>query len=85
MGFQKLRMELVFDQVSSIEQHPQAGEEATHLTIGQAQVLQTPWLLEPRFLHSVEWEPIQQGRVMHATTYVKELLPKAFVGLLEES
>jgi len=85
MGFQKLKMELIFYQVSSVEHHPQAGEEATHLTIGRAQVLQTPWLLESRFLHPVEWEPIQQGRVVHATTYLKELLLKAFVGLLEES
>jgi len=53
--------------------------------IGRAQVLQTPWLLEPKFLHPVEGEPIQQGRVVHATSYLKELLPKAFVGLLEES
>jgi len=75
----------MFNQVNSIEHRPQAGEEATHLTIGRGQVLKAPWLLKPWFLHPVEWEPFQQGRVVHATTYLKELLLEVFVGLLEES
>ena len=52
--------------------------------MGKGQVLETPRLLEPCFLHLVEWEPIQQGRIMLVATYLKELPFEALVRLLEE-
>jgi len=76
---------LKLDQSSNVKNCPQLGEELAGFPITRGQVLQASWLLKPRFLHPIEWKPIQQGEVMRATTYLKELLPKAFVRLLKES
>jgi len=49
---------LEIDQFSGVEHHPQLGEELAGFLITWGQVLEVPWLLEPWFLHPVEWEPI---------------------------